>query len=106
MSLVDPGLQPQRTALAWHRTGLAVLVNALVVLRAGAKAEQPFILALGIILLVAAVGAAGCGAWRARRLAMSGTPSAPPHVLVLGTVVVAWLACIAGLASIAITLLA
>jgi uncharacterized membrane protein YidH (DUF202 family) len=106
MSLGDPGLQPERTALAWRRTGLAVLVNALVVLRAGAQGGQPFVLALGIILLVAAACAVGCGAWRARVLAMSGTPSAPPRALVLATVAVVWLACIAGLASIAVTLLA
>lgn len=105
MSHADPGLQPQRTALAWSRTGLAVLVNALVVLRSGAQSGQPFILALGLLLVVAAAGAVACGAWRARILAARGAPTAPPQALVIGTVAVAWLACAAAVASIWVTLL-
>ena len=103
MSHVDPGLQPQRTALAWTRTGLSVLVNAVVVLRSGVQADQPFILGLGFVLLIAAAFAVGCGGWRARRLATDVAHSAPPWMLVISTVGVAWIACIAGLASIVLT---
>jgi hypothetical protein len=48
----DPGLQPERTALAWRRTGLAVAVGAI----AGARVLFP---ALGVGALV--VGTLGLG---------------------------------------------
>jgi uncharacterized membrane protein YidH (DUF202 family) len=48
----DPGLQPERTALAWRRTGLAVAVGAVV----GARVLAPALGAAAIV--VAALGLA------------------------------------------------
>ena len=73
----DPGLQPQRTALAWVRTGLAVFVNALIVLRAGFATAQVFILALGTILLAASALSVVLGTWRVRHLAADGARAGP-----------------------------
>lgn len=103
MSEVDPGLQPQRTALAWNRTGLSVFVNGLIVLRAGILAKHHFILGLAMLLLVAAGAAVVCGVWRVRHLRAHGARSAPPWILMVATVWVAWLACFACLASMAVT---
>jgi hypothetical protein len=89
--------------MAWNRTGMAVLVNALVVLRAGAQGNAPLILALGGVLLAAAGAAVACGVWRARRLAAGGDP-ATPWLLVVATVGIAWLATVAGIGAIAATL--
>jgi uncharacterized membrane protein YidH (DUF202 family) len=99
----DPGLQRERTAMAWTRTGLALLVNALVTLRAGASAGQSLILVLGFLLLASAGAAVGCGAWRARRLA-NGADPATPWFLVLATVGVTWMTSIAACLSIVATL--
>jgi hypothetical protein len=100
----DRGLQPQRTALAWVRTGLAVFVNALIVLRAGLVTKQLAILALGTVLLVASALSVVFGTWRVRHLAAHGARVAPPWILMVGTMWVAWLACVAGIASIFATL--
>lgn len=100
----DRGLQPQRTALAWGRTGLAFFVNALIVLRAGLQTERLFILTLGIVLLVAAALSVVCGTWRVRHLGAHGANLAPPAILIAATVGVAWIACVAGVAAIVVTL--
>jgi hypothetical protein len=104
VSDVDPGLQPQRTALAWNRTGLSVFVNGLIVLRAGILAKQHLILGLATLLLAAAGAAVACGVWRARQLHAHGARAAPPWMLIVATAWVAWLACLAALASMAVTM--
>ncbi|MEV5300384.1 DUF202 domain-containing protein [Amycolatopsis methanolica] len=47
----DPGLQPERTALAWQRTALAAAVAAVLLLRSGLIRGAPL-----------EVAAAGCAA--------------------------------------------
>ena len=103
ISQSDPGLQPQRTALAWVRTGLAVFVNALIVLRTGIVSKQFFILALGAVLLVASALSVVCGTWRVRHLAAHGARVAPPWILIVGTMWIALIASVAGIVSILAT---
>ncbi|MER5862165.1 DUF202 domain-containing protein [Kitasatospora sp. NPDC002040] len=57
----DPGLQPERTLLAWSRTALVLTVNAALVLRSGLAARQPGLTALGVLLALAACATYGYG---------------------------------------------
>lgn len=66
----DLGLQLERTALAWRRTALALVVAAFLATKAMALRET---VALGVVsagLLVVAAGAAWIGARRYRRGAL------------------------------------
>jgi putative membrane protein len=66
----DLGLQLERTALAWRRTALALVVAALIATKAMALRET---VAFGLVsagLLVVAAGAAWIGARRYRRGAL------------------------------------
>lgn len=51
----DPGLQPERTALAWQRTGLASCLASLVALRDGIAATAPAVTAFAVLALAAAL---------------------------------------------------
>lgn len=95
----DPGLQAERTALAWNRTGLAVLANGLLALRSGWGSQQTAITGLALALLIAAGGVLVYGAWRHRQL-LNGTPVTAPGVLAVATVTgVSLLACMVGVTS-------
>jgi hypothetical protein len=80
---------------------LALFVNAVLAVRTGAQEGRMLAMALGIVLLVAAAGTVACGTCRRRQLARSEIPGAPPVPMVLVIVNVTWLACFAGILSIA-----
>jgi uncharacterized membrane protein YidH (DUF202 family) len=53
----DPGLQPERTSLAWRRTGLAATAATLAMARIAIVRDAPLIAALCAGLAVVALGA-------------------------------------------------
>lgn len=68
----DPGLQPERTGLAWSRTAFVMLINALLFLRGGLTGEGHLLLWGAGVLLLTAIAMWGWG--RRRPVAAHVTP--------------------------------
>ncbi|MFF1877795.1 DUF202 domain-containing protein [Leifsonia sp. NPDC058230] len=98
----DPGLQGERTALSWTRTALVIVVNALLSLRTGWVSGQPVLIAVGVILVLAAIAAMIYGTHRGRALAgqTKAVPPAAPTIAIALTAAITLLACAAGVASV------
>lgn len=99
MSPGDPGLQPQRTALAWSRTAIALFVVAVLSIRGGVERDDRLGSLVGIVLLLAAAGGLSCAHWRRSRLVALQGLEAPPRWLMAATLVAALVAVANGLAS-------
>lgn len=90
----DPGLQAERTALAWSRTAFAFLVNAVLWLRAGLADGDHALLLLGAVLLALAAVFHACGSRRGRALTAGARPVALRFALVRALAIGAALACL------------
>lgn len=64
----DPGLQAERTALAWNRTAVALAAVALLVVRAGLQLDALPTFGAGLLLLLLSGGLALTGMVRRRQL--------------------------------------
>ncbi|SFR73660.1 IPTL-CTERM protein sorting domain-containing protein [Agromyces sp. CF514] len=98
----DPGLQPERTALAWSRTGLAIAVNAVLALRDGLSSNQPALSTAGVVLFVLAAVAVAHGTVRRRQLGARREIVPPSPLVMLGVAATVLLAAVAGIISISI----
>lgn len=96
----DPGLQAERTALAWNRTALAILANSLLVLRSGLANGRSAITVLALVLFLASGALYLFGVWRRRQLLDGCGDMAPPALAPALTALVTLGACAAGMASI------
>lgn len=89
----DPGLQPERTSLAWQRTGLSGAVVLALLVRDGIVHHAPMALAAGACLAVAVVlcvvvtARPPAPAGRSRPLLLAVTAT----VVAAGVLVVGWL---------------
>ena len=99
----DPGLQPERTALAWSRTALALAVNALLALRAGLIAGEPLLVTVGVVLFGTAGAAIVVATARRRQLSGDVLTITPPRGALVGITAATLLACVAGIVSVTAT---
>ena len=72
----DPGLQPERTSLAWGRTALAMGANGLLLLRSGIVGQQPLLIVLSVALLLSTAWALRYTGRHRRALALQGSAPA------------------------------
>ena len=79
----DPGLQPERTELAWSRTALGIAVVAALVVRAGIMGNDQALLAAGVLVAVLSGTVMCAGYWRRRGLAQNPPRSSPPALMLL-----------------------
>jgi uncharacterized membrane protein YidH (DUF202 family) len=73
----DPGLQPERTALAWHRTAFTVLIFSLIAVRVAFARGDLFSCVLsgvGAILALMLVGIS----WRRQKTMMAQKEATTP----------------------------
>jgi uncharacterized membrane protein YidH (DUF202 family) len=96
----DPGLQPERTALAWTRTALAMAVNALLAMRAGFVAGEPWLVAIGVLLFAASGAVVAIGTVRRRQLSGERLVITPPAGALVGVAVATLVASAGGVASV------
>jgi hypothetical protein len=75
----DPGLQGERTSLAWNRTALSVLANALLSFRSGADTGAVLVTFLAIALLASSAVMVAYGARRKRQMLRTEGDIAPSH---------------------------
>lgn len=80
----DPGLQPERTVMAWNRTAATMAANAVVLLRLGLEPDARFLLLPGGLLSAFAVMLFATG--RSRRNQLLTVTAAAPSVRLLAAI--------------------
>ena len=79
----DPGLQPERTALAWTRTGLAAAAVSLLLMRAAWHTSNPYLVTAAALIVATSLAFQRLALRRRRELLRA--LEAPPAWMTLAT---------------------
>jgi hypothetical protein len=93
----DTGLQVERTELAWARTAMTVLANALLTLRFGWNSQSADLVALGMVLILGAAAMSWVGLRRHRDLLDATAPGVAHEGAVAAVATIAAAAAAVGL---------
>ena len=96
----DPGLQAERTSLAWSRTAASLLLNALLALRAGYIGGSAFVVVLALAMVLTAVGTFLYARHRRRTLLGSALDIDVPTAAVVAISVAVLAAAVTGLSAV------
>ena len=94
----DAGLQPERTALAWRRTAMALFVNGALITRSGLHQGRETISAVGVAVIGMSCLLTCFSVWRTRQLSDASHDPAMLHQTVAAlTAAAAAAACVAAM---------
>ncbi|MFC0338241.1 protein of unknown function [Kushneria avicenniae] len=79
----DPGLQPERTGLAWSRTAFVMLLMSALLLRGGIVHHEHWLAWSGVVLLMATGAMYAWAGWRLRMIMTSKAPVTLPAILAI-----------------------
>jgi uncharacterized membrane protein YidH (DUF202 family) len=96
----DPGLQAERTSLAWNRTAVTVVANALLALRAGLAQQRTVVVALGMVLLMCGAALTAFGWIRRRQLLGQDNLASPSSSMIGGATLFALTCCAVAVATV------
>ncbi|MEJ8856756.1 DUF202 domain-containing protein [Variovorax robiniae] len=95
----DPGLQPERTAMAWTRTAISAMVSAVVYLKMALTANSLLLGVGGAVLLFGALGLVLISMRRRVDLVDVNKRAAPAGHLLKWTAIVVCVGAVAAVAS-------
>ena len=96
----DPGVQPERTGLAWRRTALSMLLNGALLVRSAVQAQSVALRCVSALVVMGALFMYAVSWYRDRSLMRVADPRSPHAAVMLTVISTVLLACFAAVITI------